>query len=87
MAKSKKINPKRKPLSWADANKIRDECIHLAMAIFLMVLKDDFDFNMDQIQHAWNRLDKLSKEAAEGRINLSDLVDTLREEYGVDLIT
>lgn len=56
------------------------------MAIFLMVLKDDFDFNMDQIQHAWNRLDKLSKEAAEGRINLWDLVDTLREEYGVDLI-
>jgi len=87
MAKSKKINPKRKPLSQADANKIRDESIHLAMAIFLMVLKDDFDFNMDQIQHAWNRLDKLSKEAAEGRINLWDLVDTLREEYGVDLIT
>lgn len=52
MAKSKKINPKRKPLSYADANKIRDESIHLAMAIFLMVLKDDFDFNMDQIQHA-----------------------------------
>jgi len=50
-------------------------------------LKDDFDFSIDQIQHAWNRLDKLSKEAAEGRINLWDLVDTLREEYGVDLIS
>ena len=86
MAK-KKTNPRRKPLSWADANKIRDESIHLAMALFLMILKDDFDFSMDQIQHAWNRLDKLSREAAEGRINLWDIVGVLHDEYGVDLMT
>ena len=87
MANNKKINPRRKPLSWADANKIRDESIHLAMALFLMILKDDFDFSIDQIQHAWNRLDKLSCEAAEGRINLWDIVGVLHDEYGVDLMT
>lgn len=86
MAK-KKTNPRRKPLSWADANKIRDESIHLAMALFLMILKDDFDFSIDQIQHAWNRLDKLSREAAEGCINLWDIVGVLHDEYGVDLMT
>lgn len=83
--KQKKTNPRRKPLSWSDANKIRDESIHLSMAIFLMVLKDDFGFTIEQIQHAWNRLDKLSREAAEGRINLWDLVETLNEEYGIEL--
>ena len=58
MAK-KKTNPRRKPLSWADANKIRDESIHLAMALFLMILKDDFDFSIEQIQHAHARLLKV----------------------------
>ena len=87
MANNKKVNPRRKPLSWADANKIRDESIHLAMALFLMILKDDFDFSIDQIQYAWNRLDKLSREAAEGRINLWDVVNVLHDEYGVDLMT
>lgn len=52
-----------------------------------MILKDDFDFSIDQIQHAWNRLDKLSREAAEGRINLWDIVGVLHDEYGVDLMT
>lgn len=87
MANNKRVNPRRKPLSWADANKIRDESIHLAMALFLMILKDDFDFSIEQIQHAWNRLDKLSREAAEGRINLWDIVGVLHDEYGVDLMT
>ena len=87
MANNKKVNPRRKPLSWADANKIRDESIHLAMALFLMILKDDFDFSIEQIQYAWNWLDKLSREAAEGRINLWDIVGVLHDEYGVDLMT
>ena len=48
----KKTNPRRKPLSQADVPKIRDEAIHLAFAIFLTVLKDNFDFDNDQIVFA-----------------------------------
>lgn len=86
---NKKVNPRKRPCSVADLNRAKDkatrEAVHLAMAIFLMVLKDDFDFTLEQVQHAWDRLDKLSEEVAEHRINARDLIDTLRDEYGIDL--
>ena len=82
---SKKVNPRRRPLSEADVPKIRDEAIHLAFAIFLTVLKDNFGFDNDQIVYAWERADKLSEEAKDGRIKLWDLVGVLREEYNIDL--
>ena len=82
----KKINPRRRPLSEADVPKIRDEAIHLAFAIFLTVLKDNMSCNNDEIVFAWERADKLSQEAKEGRVNLWDLVSTLKEEYNIDLV-
>lgn len=82
---SKKVNPRRRPLSEADVPKIRDEAIHLAFAIFLTVLKDNFGFDNDQIVYAWERADKLSEEAKDGRIKLWDLVGVLRDEYNIDL--
>lgn len=82
---SKKVNPRRRPLSEADVPKIRDEAIHLAFAIFLTVLKDNFGFDNDQIVFAWERADKLSEEAKDGRIKLWDLVGVLRDEYNIDL--
>lgn len=85
MKKSKKVNPRKRPLSEADVPKIRDEAIHLAFAIFLTVLKDNFGFNNDQIVYAWERADKLSEEAKDGRIKLWDLVGVLRDEYNIDL--
>ena len=84
-SKPKKTNPRRRPLSEADVPKIRDEAIHLAFALFLTVLKENFGFDQEQIVFAWERADKLSKEVAEGRINLWDLVTVLREEFNVDL--
>lgn len=83
--KPKKTNPRHIPLSQADVPKIRDEAIHLAFAIFLTVLKDDMNFDNDQIVFAWERADKLSKSAADGYVNLWDLVSVLKEEYGVML--
>lgn len=85
MKKSKKVNPRRRPLSEADVPKIRDEAIHLAFAIFLTVLKDNFGFDNDQIVFAWQRADKLSEQAKEGRVNLWDLIGVLRDEYNIDL--
>lgn len=85
-SKSKKTNPRRRPLSEADVPKIRDEAIHLAFAIFLTVLKDNFDFDNDQIVFAWERADALSKSASGGWVNIWDLVSTLKEEYNIDLV-
>ena len=87
--KAKKVNPRRKPVSEANLNRAKatasDQAVKLAIAIFLTVLKDDFDFDNDQLVHAWERLDKLSEEVAEHRISAWDLINVLHEEYNVDL--
>ena len=91
MAKSKarKVNPRRKPVSEADLNRAKssasDQALKLAIAIFLTVLCDDFAFDKEQIQLAWERMDKLSQEIAERRVNAYDLIGVLNEEYGIDL--
>jgi len=85
----KKINPRRRPVSEADLNRAKasasDQAIKLAIAIFLTVLCDDFNFDKDQIQLAWERMDKLSEEIKEHRVNAFDLIGVLNEEYGIDL--
>jgi len=88
-AGKKKINPRRRPVSEADLNRAKasasDQAIKLAIAIFLTVLCDDFNFDKDQIQLAWERMDKLSEEIKEHRVNAFDLIGVLNEEYGIDL--
>lgn len=83
---AKKINPRRRPLSEADVVKIQDNAVHLAFAIFLSVLKDKFNFSNDDVIRAWKEADKLSEEVLkDGLVKLKDLVDTLRDEYKIDL--
>ena len=82
----KKVNPRNRPVSQADLVKAEERACHLAMAIFLTVIKDDFGFDNDAIVLAWNRWDKLSEEIKEGRVNLKDLTDVLAEEYDINLV-
>lgn len=82
----KKVNPRNRPVSQADLMKAEERACHLAMAIFLTVMKDDFGFDNDAIVTAWNRWDKLSEEIKEGRVKLKDLTDVLAEEYDIKLI-
>ena len=56
---SKKVNPRRRPASQADMVKAQDKACHLAMVIFLTVLKDRFGFDNDAITEAWDASDKL----------------------------
>ena len=87
--KAKKINPRKRPLSEADIKRAKekasDAATKITLAIFLTVLCDDFGFTKEQIQFAWQRLDKLSEEVAEHRINAYDLIKVLHDEYMVDL--
>lgn len=68
----------------ATINKVRDESIHLSMAIFLNVLKD-MGMDNETIKFVWDRVDKLSREVADGRVNIRDFIDVLYEEYDIDL--
>ena len=88
-AGKKKTNPRRRPVSEADLNRAKatasDQAVKLAIAIFLTVLCDDFAFDKDQLQLAWERMDKLSEEIKERRVSAWDLVNVLKDEYGIDL--
>ena len=86
---SKKINPRRRPVTQADVERAKgnaaSDAVHLSMAIFLTVLKDDMGFSNDQIIHVWDRVDKLSQEVAERRVNVKDLCGVLSDEYDIVL--
>ena len=89
-AGKKKVNPRRRPATEADVKRAKasasDEAVKLAIAIFLTVLCDDFNFDKDQLQLAWERMDKRSESIKEHRVSAWDLVEVLREEYGIDLM-
>lgn len=82
----KKVNPKRRPATWADVNKAKheasDKAILTAMAIFLTVLVDKFN-GEDYVQDVWKEVNKLSDAITEGYVNVSDLKEVLRKEYGI----
>lgn len=82
----KKVNPRNRPVSQADLVKAEERACHLAMAIFLTVMKDKFGFDNDDIVRAWDEWDKLSEEIKEGRVKLKDLTDVLAEEYDIKLV-
>ena len=82
----KKVNPRNRPVSQADMVKAEEKACHLAMAIFLTVMKDKFGFGNDDIVRAWDEWDKLSEEIKEGRVKLKDLTDVLAEEYDIKLV-
>ena len=85
----KKKNPRRIPASMQDVKKAAkdgsDRGVKLALAIMLIVLKDDFDFTEYQIKRVWERVEKLSGEVAEGRISVNDLCGALLDDYNIDL--
>ena len=84
----KKVNPRRRPATWADVERAKDdaakEAIVYAMCIFFTVLVDKFN-GADYIQDVWKAVDKLSEEIKEGRVSMSDLKHVLLEEYGIEV--
>ena len=82
----KKVNPRRRPATWADVERAKkeaaNEAIVLSLCIFLTVLVDKFG-GEDYIQDVWKEVNKLSEEIKEGRVSMSDLKHVLLEEYGV----
>ena len=82
----KKVNPRNRPVSQADLVKAEERACHLAMAIFLTVMKDKFGFDNDDIVRAWNEWDSLAESIKKGYVNLKDLTDVLAEEYDIKLV-
>ena len=84
----KKINPRRKPITQADADRAWErgiaDGVSNASVIFLTVLLDKYNA-ADHITDLWNEVNKLSEEIKERRVSVPDLRRVLLEEYGVDV--
>ncbi len=62
-----------------------DRACMLVQAISLTVLVDKFGFTQEDIQRYWACTEYLSGSIRENRVNVPDMLKTLREEYDIDL--
>ena len=84
MPKNKPHKQPRRP-TWADVTRARHRGVDTAEAIYLTVLLDKCGFDADGIAEFYHHAAELSKEIVEGRINVKDLANVLRDEYQIDL--
>lgn len=86
MAKNKRThrNGQRNP-TWAEVTRARHRGVDTAEAIFLTVLLDKFGFDADSIQRFYHEAAELSQEIVDGRVNIRDLANVLRDEYQIEL--
>ena len=89
MAKKKRVNPHRRPVTMATVNRVKeetkDEAVSLAIALFLTVMCDKFGFDAEQLQRVWAEVNALSDSVVKGYVNVQDLKEVLREEYGIEI--
>ncbi|MBQ0037836.1 MAG: hypothetical protein KBS74_04095 [Clostridiales bacterium] len=85
MPKNKTHNQPQRRASWADVTRARHRGVDTAEAIFLTVLSDKYGWGGDQMSEFYAQAAKLSQEIVEGRINVKDLANVLRDEYQIDL--
>ena len=87
---SKKINPCRRPATEQDVRKIykqaQQEAVRHVFAIFFTVLHDKEGYGIRRMKRLWGEMTKLGEEIEEGRIDLTDLLKTLEDEMGVQLV-
>ena len=78
---SHKTNPRRIPATQADVDKAREQGVDIALTLLLWVLVDRHDATQAELDVFAGELDDLTDHIASGRIKLSDITETLRDEY------
>ena len=87
--KSKKVNPRRQPATKADVERAKRgavaKAIRQTQAIVFSALADKEGWDAEQLMKLWWEVKDLSDSIAQGYVKIPDLMDTLRQEYRVDL--
>lgn len=87
MAKKKKVNPTKKPVTQADLKKAKNEAvseaIEMTWAIFFTVLRDKEGYATEDLQRIWGEVNDLSESIVQGYVNVADLKNVLRQEEGL----
>ena len=86
----KKQNPRKMPRSQADCNRAwREGCVEgmrVAEAIFLVVLHDKHSTEVN-VKQVWDEIVDKTIALDKGYFTASDLRETLRSEYGIELLS
>ena len=86
---SGKVNPRRRPATTADvkkaAQRATNDALTASAAIFLTILCDKEGADAEIVQRVWQEMQELSQSIIDGYVSVTDLKDTLRKEYGVDI--
>lgn len=89
MAKKKKKNPLLRPASVADVMKAKkdaqDRAINITWAIFFSVMRDKEGYGRKRLARLWERVQELSDSIVKGYVSVDDLMQTLRDEAGINL--
>lgn len=84
-----KTNPRKRPATIADINRAakatRDTATRLTATIFLTTLLDKEGADTEIIQRVWNEMNDLADSVDKGYVSVSDLANTLRKEYGINI--
>ena len=82
----KKTNPRKRPATYADVERSKQEATHLAtrraFILLFNVLRDKEGYDLDGLRRIWNETLNLADSVAKGYCKLSDLSEVLREEEG-----
>lgn len=85
----KKTNPRRQPATMADVQRAKDtamaEAVGYAMAIFFTVLCDKEHADVEIMRRVWDEVNDLSDSVAKGYVSVTDLKNTLKREYDIEI--
>ena len=85
----KKTNPRKRPATYADVERAKQEATHLAtrraFILLFNVLRDKEGYDLDGLQRVWIEALDLADSVAKGYCKLSDLNEVLRKEAGVNI--
>ena len=85
----KKTNPRRVPCTLADVERARQEGLKQgqdwASVIYLTVLFDKEHATPEIMQRVGNEINELVDSILKGYVTISDLRNTLKQEYGVEI--
>ena len=84
-----KVNPRRRPATMVDVNRAvaqaTNDALTASAAIFLTVLCDKQNADAEIVQRVWQEMQELSQSIIDGYVSVSDLRDTLRKEYNINV--
>ena len=87
MPSTKRVNPRRRPVTQADVDRAKraaaDEASAVASVIMLSVLCDKECADRDTIRRVWGEVNELADSVITGYVSVADLRRTLCDEYDI----